>query len=453
MRNSIDIHRNIIIYLIQQFMGWIIHVLISIIKPISPLILCKKIEELESNPLFINVIGLTILNGLGGVLVLLTNIKLANLLGASVFGIYSYYIAVGEAGANFVRYGRHKTMTRDLIQQPHLFDSLITNTFTLGLINIVLFVFFIVLLSKQLEIELSCSAFCLILAPCIGCVDFQPVYESFKLISWHATYFLIQKVVFFAGIWLGIISLCKPSLQYISIILFLSWLIILIIQYWEIIINLGIKFKDKVSIQTIWGLYKSNFLISLSCLTGVAFGPIIQMVLNKYTSSSAVGIYAAGMQIFLLCQFLFNQVARVGNPLMAEAGRTECNNIVRRTLVKKYTFIMLGSALPFLLPLVVFPNWIVSKFFSEEYAELVELLPWFGIYLVGLSIGIVFTQFLISMRHDRLYFTIYVASAFVTVASAFILIPMFGVMGAVISLCVPHTIGCFFYFLFSLKYL
>lgn len=453
MQYSIDIRRNILIYPIHQFIGWVIHMLISIIKPILPLIIRYKLEKFENNPLFFNFIGLTILNGLGGLLVLLTNIKLANLLGASVFGIYSYYIAIGEVGSNFVRYGRHKTMTRDLIQQPQLFESLIANTFLLGLINIIIFIGTIVILSKQLDVELSCIVFFIILAPCIGCIDFQPVYESFKLISWHATYFMIQKLVFFTGIWLNIISLCKPSLLYVSIIFFLSWLIILIIQYWEIILNLGIKFSKFVSLQTIIGLYKSNFFISLSCLAGVAFGPIIQMILNKYTNSSAVGVYAAGLQIFLLCQFLFNQISRVGNPLMAEAGKTDCNKDVRRKLVKKYTIIMLSAAIPFLIPLVVFPNWIVSTFFTDEYTDLIELLPWFGIYLIGLSIGIVYTQFLISMRHDKLYFAIYVASAFATIACAFILIPILGVMGAVISLCVPHTIGCFFYFLFSLKYL
>lgn len=453
MIRSIDIKRNRILYPIQYLMGVLVHLGIEIIKPLTPRRYKAKLSEIEKSTFVMNVLGLTFFNAIGGVLVMITNVKLANVLGASIFGVYSYYIAIGEVGSIFVRYGRHKTMTRDLIQNPPLFDSLISNTFILGLLNILIFISLALIFSKPLDIDITLSSVLLMLAPCTGCVDFQPVYESIKLMSWHACYHLIQKIVFFGGIWCGILSFANPSLLYVSIILFVSWFITLIIQYWEIIINLNINIKKYVSIQTIIGLYKSNFLISLSCLAGVAFGPVIQMVLKDYCDSTAVGIYAAGMQIFLLCQFFFNQIARVGNPMMAEAGKEDCSQKYRKTLVTRYTVIMLVAALPFLVPLVIFPQLTADLFYTEEYAQLGTLLPWFGLYLIGLALGIVYTQFLISLRKDKTYFAIYVTSAIATLICTFTLIPSLGVLGAVISLCVPHTIGCAFYFIFSLKYL
>lgn len=177
------------------------------------------------------------------------------------------------------------------------------------------------------------------------------------------------------------------------------------------------------------------------------------MVLKESADAAAVGVYAAGMQIFLLCQFFFNQIARVGNPMMAEVGKEECSLDKRRLLVKRYTIIMLMAAIPFLLPLVVFPHFTADVFYTKEYEQLGSLLPWYGIYLIGLAIGIVYTQFLISMRKDKVYFTIYVMSAVATAICAFTIIPSLGVLGAVISLCIPHTIGCLFYFIVSLKYL
>ena len=65
-----------------------------------------------------NVVGLTFFNALGGMLLLFTQIKLANYMGAALYGIYSYYLALGEVGANVVRYGRDKTMLRELVQKP-----------------------------------------------------------------------------------------------------------------------------------------------------------------------------------------------------------------------------------------------------------------------------------------------------------------------------------------------
>lgn len=76
-----------------------------------------------------NVVGLAFFNALGGLCVMVTQIKLANYLGASVYGIYSYCLAIGEVGSVFVRYGRSKTMVRDLIQYPEKRDALVVSTF------------------------------------------------------------------------------------------------------------------------------------------------------------------------------------------------------------------------------------------------------------------------------------------------------------------------------------
>ena len=114
---------------------------------------------------------------------------------------------------------------------------------------------------------------------------------------------------------------------------------------------------------------------------------------------------------------------------------------------------MILTSLPFLLPLTAFPHFVADIFYSAEYAELGDLLPWFGIYLFAFGLGVVYTQFLISMRQDKLYFTIYVISALATVGCAFLLIPLYGLQGAIISLCVPNSVGCLFYFICSLKYL
>ncbi len=453
MNKSINIHRNKPLLYLQKFLGEFIHFIIVLILPLIPPKYQNRLRCLENNVTVLNIIGLTIFNALGGIVVMLTNVKVANVLGAATYGLYSYFLAIGEVGANFVRYGRHKTMTRDLIQNQYKFDSLVSNTFILSCMNLFLYSLVIMVFSKQLDVPFTAAAWLLIVGASISSIDFQPVYESLKMMSWHAIYYLIQKCIFFIGIWVGIVICFKPSFTYICIIFFCSWLVALVFQYWEIIIQLRINIKHYVSWRSIKRLYKSNFLIALSCMTGVAFGPIIQLVLKNYEHSRAVGIYAAGVQIFIMCQFLLNQIARVGNPMMAEAGKEDCSLTRRREFVKKYALIMIVTSLPFLLPLTIFPHLVVKTFYSTEYAELGNLLPWYGVYLVSFGLGVVFSQFLISMRQDKTYFSIYVVSALATIICAFILIPQFGLLGAVISLCIPHSLGCIMYFIFSLRYL
>lgn len=434
-------------------MGCLVHVFIMLFQTVAPTKYKSKLTQLEQSNTFRNVIGLTFFNSVGGLIMMVTNVKIANVLGASVYGLYSYYLAIGEVGQNFVRYGRNKTMTRDLIQNPQKFNSLIANTFVLGIMNIALFLIVTHAFSKQLDVSFTLTTMLLLIAPCLGSIDFQPVYESLKQMSWHSVYQLIQRFIYLIAIWVCIVFADGLTMLYLGLTLFVSWLLVLVMQYKEIITDMSIKIKHEVSMKSILLLYKSNFLIALSCMAGVAFGPIIRMVLKDYADAQAVGIYSAGMQIFLISQFLMHQVSRVGNPMMAEAGKEGTDVIIRKRLCKKYVIIMMCAVMPFVLPLCLCPKFLVSILFTDEYQLLSNYMPLFGLYLVALALGIVYTQFLISMRKDKVYFTIYIASAVGTALTAFCVIPSLGLLGAMVSLCVPHSLGCFFYYLCSLKYL
>jgi len=434
-------------------MGLMVHIAIMIIKPIVPSKFRGKLNEIESNKTLNNILGLAFFNALGGLIMMLTNVKIANVLGATVFGVYSYYLAIGEVGSNFVRYGRNKSMTRDLIQRPDKFDSLVSNTLALGLFNFFIFAVVVLLFRKPLDVELSVTAFLLIMAPCICSLDFQSVYESLKEMSWHSIYNFLQRLFFLAGVWICVLMSGRLTLPFLGIVLFLSWVIVVAVQYWEVIIGFGVNLLREVSFRSIWSLYKENFIIALSCMTGVAFGPVIRMILNEFADSHVVGVYSAGMQIFLISQFLMHQVSRIGNPMMAEAGKDGVSIQQRKKLCNKYFAIMLCSVIPFVIPLVVCPQFITDLCFIDDYSELGKYLPIFAIYLLALSLGIVYTQFLISMRKDKVYFAIYIGSAVATILSSLVLIPRFSLLGAILSLCIPHSIGCLFYYLCSIKYL
>ena len=178
-----------------------------------------------------NVVGLTFFNALGGMLLLFTQIKLANYMGAALYGIYSYYLALGEVGANVVRYGRDKTMLRELVQKPEEQPSLITHTFILGLINLSIFMILVIIFHESLDVVFSLSTLLLILSPCLISLDFQPVYESLSMMSWHSIYYFLQKILFLFCVWGLLISDIPVSLFGIAFILFISWIFVLFYIY------------------------------------------------------------------------------------------------------------------------------------------------------------------------------------------------------------------------------
>lgn len=443
---------NKLLYFLDTGLDKFVVLMITIARFFVPGKFKKKFDKLtEHKDMLHNVVGLAFFNALGGLCVMATQVKLANYLGASVYGIYSYCLAIGEVGAMFVRYGRNKTMVRDLIQNPEKRDSLVVSTFFLSIINLALFLAVTFACHKPLDIEVNWTYLLLIMSPCLASLTLGPLYESLRMMSWSSIYGLLQKFAFLAAIWTLLFTQIHVSLFAIGAIVLSSWLIVYVLEYHEVITQLHINFIQKVKLSELWNLYKENFVIFLSCVTGVAFGPLLRLILNNYTDSASVGIYAAGLQIYHICLFFNTQFSRVGNPMMAQAGRDDCPTAKRKKLVLRYTIIMLLTSLPFALPMFVCPALITDLLFTEEYAPLASYLPILAIYMVAMCVGVVFMQFLISLRKDKTYFTIYITTAISTVVVAYWLIPIYGILGAFVALCVPHSIGCILYALFSLK--
>lgn len=449
---SINKKDNKLLYLLDTGLDKFVILIITITRFFIPGKFKKKIDLLsEHKDMLHNVVGLAFFNALGGLCVMATQVKLANYLGASIYGLYSYCLAIGEVGAMFVRYGRNKTMVRDLIQYPEKRNSLIANTFLLSLINLVLFVTVVFFCHQPLDIEVSWTYFLLILSPCFASITLDPVYESLKMMSWSSIYSLIQKFSFLLIIWTLFFLKFHVSLLTIGILVVITWLIVTLMEYYEVGTQLHVSFIRGIKVRELWGLYRENFIIFLSCATGVAFGPLLRLILNNYVDSTSVGIYAAGLQVYSICLFLNTQISRVGNPMMAEAGKTECSVKKRRRLVIRYATVMMLTSLPFALPMLLCPSLITNLLFSDEYTRLANYLPLLAIYMIAISIGVVFMQYLVSMRQDKTYFTVYIISAVLTILFAYWLIPIYGLLGAFLSLCIPHSIGCIGYAIVSLK--
>lgn len=443
---------NWLLYFLDGCLDKFVLFVISVVRIFVPYRFKHKFDKLiEHKDMLHNVVGLAFFNALGGMCVMATQVKLANYLGASVYGIYAYCIAIGEVGAMVVRYGRNKTMVRDLIQYPQKRDTLIVSTFFLSLINLFIFLVVTFAFHKSLDIEVNWTYFLLILSPCFVSLTLDPIYESLRMMSWSSIYALLQKFGFLIVIWGLFFTKFHVSLFTIGVIVVLTWLMIIFMEYYEIGTQLHINYIQKVKLKELRTLYKDNFAVFMSCVTGVAFGPLIRLVLNNYTDSKSVGIYAAGLQIYHICLFLNTQIARVGNPMMAEAGKEGCSVAKRRKLVGRYTIIMFATSMPFALPMLLCPGVLTSFLFTEEYVSLANYLPILAVYLIAITIGVVFTQYMISMRMDKLYFTIYASTAISTLLFAYWVIPIYGLLGAFLALCVPHSIGCMFYVLFSMK--
>lgn len=402
-----------------------------------------------------NFIGLAFFNGLGGLILMLTLIHLASYMGPSLFGSFSYYIALGEIGSMIVRYGRDKSLLRDLVIQDNVEHKaqLISTTFWVGFINLFLFILSIVLLHIPLEVPLCLAPLLIIGGSCLVSLDFQPVYESIQEMSWHAIYNFIQKVIYVIGLWIIMLTYGGNNLLYIGIVLCISWSIVLVIQLKEIKKTFSVKFLKSIQPILLWNHYKIGIYVALCTLISATYNPLIRMILKWNSSETSVGIFSAGLQIYGICMFFLLQLARVANPQIAKMVANNENRLYQKKTLLKYIGYTICAVLPFAIIMDFAPTYIVDLLFSPQYQALHIILPYFGLYLLLYAIIIILMQFLIANRCDRKYLQIQIIGAMVTIISSLILIPKFDYMGAIISLVISYSLLLLLYVISTLQIL
>ena len=112
---------------------------------------------------------------------------------------------------------------------------------------------------------------------------------------------------------------------------------------------------------------------------------------------------------------------------------------------------MAATALPVVIPSVLFPEWIMTTVYKLEYASSAAILRVLGIYLMVFSLGYVASQYVVSARMEKTYFTSVVLGGCLSVVLCFILIPKLSGLGAALALLIAHSTSMTLYFIAMIK--
>ncbi|MCL2348352.1 MAG: oligosaccharide flippase family protein [Planctomycetaceae bacterium] len=398
-----------------------------------------------------NTLMLMISNGFLGLFAIATQILVTNTLGRTLFGQYASYMAIGTYGACIVRYGRERTMVRDIIQHPGDFERIFCGTVILSLILAVAFNIGLLFFAFFSNMPMSISLWLVVTANILISFDLQPVYDSWRQMGKHATYFLIRRLLEYTPIWILVLS--APfllSINYIATVAILASLFVLYFQYHEVIKGEHTRIFCKQNWFAACHQLRENFEIALGTFLLLFIGPTIQLFLKRTHGPSEVGIYAAALQILLIINFVFSQLSRIGRPAMARVTLPEVSRREKRTAVFQYALVMFLTSFPLAFPMFFFPKWIVGVFFKPEFAEAAHILPILAIYNIVLAQGMVFVQYIQSARHDRLYSFGVFGGAALSFIFGFTIIPWYGLSGAAWSLLIAHGFSIFLYAMITL---
>lgn len=405
---------------------------------------------------FQNLSALVIISFITAGLGFVTTVKIANVIGKENFGKLAYALAISTYAAAIVRYGSDRTLVRDLIHYPKQFRSFVTASLLLrwicfGLVVVTLFAWKLVAGQSS---GITWSMLMVIIANTLMSMDLQPVYDSWHKMSRHATYNLIQRLLYFLMIWAMIIFAPQNlDIFWIGASSLFSVVLYLVLQHRWAIKQIGIGSGNVPLLGMVIKMAQGNIAILLAAIGCLSFGNLNQLVLKHYCGTAELGSYAAAWQIACIAILLLTQISRIGNPAMARVTKQGMPKYEKLRFLLKYSLVMFLAALPIAIVSIAFPEFILTTIFKPEYAAAASSLQVFGFYLLTYSLGIVASQYVVSSGMEWLYFSSVIVGTLLSIVLCFILIPKLGGMGAAISLLAAHGIAMGLYWVIMVRHI
>lgn len=390
----------------------------------------------------------------GRVVMMLTQVVLARILGVVAFGLYSIGYSVLRIGEIFVPIGLEQAVVRfGVIRkggQPNIRGVVIKKTLILALFS----GFFFGLVTYLLAPILANSVFHDVrLKVVLRLIAFSFILLSILQVGAAAT--RISKHVQFATI---TVDLIQPISNLILAILFLILGWALVGTLWALIGSYGLA-SIAVCLILIWlfpgfsqdldrtapsffELLRFSFPASFARVFASLIMMFDRVLIGFFRPMEDVGVYQAASLVSTIFPIILVSINAIFSPMITDFHRSG----LRERLDKIYKIstrwgISLG--LPILLFVVAFPEWLLISVFGEEYAGgVIPLLLLASAQFANLAVGgvgVLLTMTGNQAQWARISAVAFVSHIFLSVA----LIPRFGLQGAALASGIAIT-GLFF---------
>lgn len=397
---------------------------------------------------------LVIINLTAAGLGFITKVKIANTLGKADFGLLAYGFAIAAYGGVIIRFGLDRTFVRDLIHFPKRQGQLVASSLLLRgfLFLVVTLALLIWKFFSPAVSDLTWGVVLVVLGQSMLGLELRSVYDSWGKMSRHAVYNLIQRCLYFSAVWLMIILAPKSfSVFWLGV-----FTIVAVTFYMMLQCNWAFKRIDfggisKSIFNATFVLAKGNLVIWFSCLGCLSFGVVNQIILKFYEGKESLGGYAAAWQIVAIAMLFLTQIARIGNPATARITKPGISKRDKIKFLIKYSAVTFLVVCPVCLAAIVWPEFILRLIYKPEYASSAGALRVMGFYVMVFSLGLVASQYIISARMERLYFSIVIIGGILSLLLCFYLIPTMGDIGAALALLISNSIRIALYWIAIIK--
>jgi len=373
---------------------------------------------------------------------LVLSIIYANYLSTTVFGQYNFIFSFVSLFSIFAYPGLNIVVAKAIAQKKEgVFIEASKKAFPWGIISSSFFLplIFYYLLKDHVDWQIVLGfGFCFLLSPIIWTLRFNDLYFASKKMFKQAFYSSIfQKIINLTFVFLAVFYL--KSLSWLVFSVLLSAFISAILFFLYIAPKTVGKKVPKSSEFAI--AKKINTTLILSQL---AFY-LDKIILGRFLGFEAIAIYSFALLAPEQIKFFFKTIITTSQPKLAVLSRKR----VREDFLKKTFYLMILVILATLLYWFMGP--FIFKIFFPFYSQSIFPSRIISLSLPFLIVGFLFTALFENQGKTKAINILYTVNYVSRITLLILLIPRFGLFGAVFSHVIGRILGALFAFIIFRK--
>ena len=373
---------------------------------------------------------------------LLVGIWVARYLGPKQFGVFSYAIAFASLFSSIAKLGLDGIVVRDLVREPDQKDLYLGTAFWLKLSGALVMLGTVALATQLTSSDRTTNLYILIIAS-------GAIFQSFEVVAFYFQSRVLSKFV----------SICKMMQLLISSLLklyfiltgadLICFVLVTLVDQMTLALSLYMAYRY----QKLGGFYRhfdmtivKQFLrdswpLIFSGLVIMIYMRIDQIMIKEMLGEREVGLYSAAVRISELWYFIPSIITSSLFPSIINAKKIS-EKLYYTRLQRLYT-LMVWLAIAIALPMTFLSDWLVILLYGEAYREAGFVLMihiWAGVFVF---LGVASESWLISENLQRISFYRAFLGAGINVILNFVLIPIYGLIGAAIATVIAQAMAVF----------
>jgi O-antigen/teichoic acid export membrane protein len=375
---------------------------------------------------------------------LLVGVWVARYLGPAQFGLFSYSVAFAALFSSISRLGLDSIVVRNLVREPNQRDLYLGTAFWLKLCGALVMLVVVGIAMQLTSSDVITKIYIFIIAS-------GAIFQAFEVVDFYFRSKVLSKFV----------SICKLTQLLVSSLLKLYLIFIQADLIWFVLVSLmdqltlAVSFFISYRYQRLGGFYRyfnwgiakqllhDSWPLILGGLVVAIYMRIDQIMIKEILGEEAVGKYSAAVRLSELWYFV--PVIMVNSLFPSVVNAKNVNEKLYHTRLQRLFTTLVWMAIAFAVPMIFLSDSLITLLYGEAYKEAGQVLmvhAWAGIFV---SLGAASGVWYISENLQQYAFYRTLLGAIINVVLNFILIPIYGMIGAALATVAAQSMAALFF--------